>query len=93
MRAIKTGRFKLIKYDVLDGTVRRTQLFDLKKNPREFLVEHKAPSVASLLKHKPGADQVNLADDPRYASQRKELETLLRQEMRRLGDPYQLADD
>ncbi len=93
MRAIKTGRFKLIKYDVLDGTVRRTQLFDLEKNPREFLVEHKAPSVARLLKHTPGPDQVNLADDPRYAARRKELETLLRQEMQRLGDPYQLADD
>ena len=51
------------------------------------------PQEARLLKHTPGADQVNMANDPRYAARRKELETLLRQEMQRLGDPYQLADD
>ena len=92
MRAIKTRRFKLIKYDVLDGTVRRTQLFDLKENPREFLVEHKARAVVGLLGHRPKAEQINLADDPQHAARRKELEDLLRREMKRLGDPYQLAD-
>ena len=92
MRAIKTGQFKLIKYDVLDGKVRRTQLFDLKANPREFLVEHRADAVAGLLDHRPKAEQVNLADDPRHAAKRKELEELLRREMKRLGDPYELSD-
>ena len=92
MRAIKTGQFKLIKYDVLDGKVRRTQLFDLKANPREFLVEHHADAVAGLLDHKPKPEQVNLADDPRHAAKRKELEELLRREMKRLGDPYELSD-
>ena len=92
MRAVKTGRFKLIKYDVLDGKVRRTQLFDLKENPREFLVEHRAKAISSLLGHTPKPQQVNLADDPKYAAKRKELEALLKREMKRLGDPYELTD-
>ena len=92
MRAVKTGRFKLIKYDVLDGKVRRTQLFDLKENPREFLVEHRDKAISSLLGHTPKPQQVNLADDPKYAAKRKELEALLKREMKRLGDPYELTD-
>ena len=92
MRAVKTRRFKLIKYDVLDGKVRRTQLFDLKENPREFLVEHRAKAISSLLGHTPKPQQVNLADDPKYAAKRKELEALLKREMKRLGDPYELTD-
>jgi choline-sulfatase len=92
MRAIKTGRYKLIKYDVLDGKVRETQLFDLEKNPQEFLKEHHAQAVKSLTGHTPKPEQVNLADDPKYAKIRKELETLLLAEMKRVGDPYRLWD-
>ena len=36
--------------------------------------------------------QKNLADDPRHDQKRKELETLLLAEMRRLDDPYRLWD-
>ena len=35
--ACKKGDWKLIKYDVLDGTVRETQLFNLAENPDELL--------------------------------------------------------
>lgn len=92
MRCVKKGDWKLIKYDVLDGKVRETQLFNLKENPHEFLKEHHA---ATVLKHsgaKPTSSQVNLADDPRYAKKRKELEALLLSEQKRLHDPYRLWD-
>lgn len=62
MRSIKTDGWKLIEYDVLDGTVRQTQLFSLSDNPNEFLVEHHADDVKSLIKADPTASQVNLAD-------------------------------
>ncbi len=37
MRSVKKGDWKLIKYDVLDGTVHETQLFNLAENPNENL--------------------------------------------------------
>ncbi len=40
MRSVKKGDWKLVKFDVLDGSVRETQLFNLKDNPHEFLPEH-----------------------------------------------------
>lgn len=80
MRSVKQGEWKLIKYDVMDGTVRETQLFNLKENPHEFIAEH----------GKQGAMQTNLADDPRHAAKLKEMEGLLLSEMRRLNDPYRL---
>ncbi len=93
MRAIKTADgWKLIKYDVLDGSVRQTQLFNLKENPHELLAEHHAAEVVALTKNKPAASQVNLVDDPDHAAKRKELEQLLQAEMKRLGDPYALAN-
>ena len=82
MRCVKRGDWKLIKYDVMDGDVRRTQLFNLAENPHEFLAEH-------------GRDdpmETNLADDPRFADVRHELEALLLGEMQRLDDPYRLWD-
>jgi hypothetical protein len=88
MRAIKTDGWKLIRYDVLDGTVRETQLFNLRENPHEFLVEHQADELAALLNHRPEPHQIDLAELPAYAQKRQQLETLLDQEMRRLGDPY-----
>jgi arylsulfatase A-like enzyme len=80
MRSVKQGDWKLIKYDVMDGTVRQNQLFNLATNPNEMLAEH-GRSDAQL---------VNLATDPAYAGKLAELEALLLAEMRRLDDPYRL---
>ncbi len=92
MRCVKRGDWKLIKYDVLDGEVRQTQLFNLAENPHEYLEEHHAPGVIALTSATPRKEQRNLAVDPRYAEQRRELEQLLLQEQRRLDDPYRLWD-
>lgn len=73
MRSVRKGDWKLIKYDVMDGQVRETQLFNIAENPHEFL------------------DQ-DLAEQPRFAAKRKEMEALLLSEMRRLNDPYRLWD-
>jgi choline-sulfatase len=80
MRSVKLGDWKLIKYDVLDGTVRETQLFNLKENPNEFLKEH----------GKNDAKLANLADNPDYAQKLAEMEALLLSEMRKHNDPYRL---
>ena len=92
IRSIKSGDWKLIKYDVMDGTVRQTQLFNLAENPHEFLTQHHAGTVASLTKASPTNNQRNLADDPAHAKKRAELESLLHTEMQRLHDPYPLWD-
>lgn len=92
MRCVKHGDWKLIKYDVLDGKVQETQLFNLAENPHEFLSQHHAEQVQVLSGAKPSEMQVNLADDPRFAEKRKELEALLLSEMKRLDDPYRLWD-
>jgi len=73
IRSVRKGDWKLVKFDVLDGYVRETQLFDLSANPHEFL-------------------DANLADDPRHAAKRAEMEALLLAEMVRLDDPYRLWD-
>ena len=67
MHCVKQGDWKLIKYDVLDGEVRQTQLFNLAENPHEFLKEHHADDVIKLTGVRPKAGQVNLADDPKYS--------------------------
>ena len=90
MRCVKQRDWKLIKYDVLDGKVRETQLFNLADNPREFLAEHHDPRVIALTGVAPEAGQRNLAHDPRYAAKLAEMESLLLHEMRRLDDPYRL---
>ncbi|WP_435005620.1 sulfatase-like hydrolase/transferase [Tundrisphaera lichenicola] len=90
MRCVRRGDWKLIKYDVLDGTVRETQLFNLAENPREFIEEHQDPKVIVLTGHSPEIHQRNLADDPRYAAKLAEMESLLLDEMSRLDDPYRL---
>ena len=82
IRSIKQGDWKLIKYDVMDGAVRQTQLFNLAKNPHEFLPEHQRQDAL----------QTNLADDPKYADKRREMEALLLTQMQRLDDPYRLWD-
>ncbi len=92
MRCVKSQQWKLIKYDVMDGAVRETQLFDLKNNPYELLQEHHMPDVIALTGNAPDPQQRNLADDPRYAQQRQELEALLLSEQQHWNDPYRLWD-
>jgi choline-sulfatase len=90
MRSVRRGDWKLIKYDVLDGKVRRTQLFNLKENPDEFLDEHHTDDVKALTGATPTARQVNLADDPAYSDRLAEMEALLLEQMQTLSDPYRL---
>jgi arylsulfatase A-like enzyme len=90
MRCVKQGDWKLIQYDVLDGKVRETQLFNLKENPHEFLEQHHDPNVVALTGAAPAKGQVNLASDPAYAKKLAEMEALLLAEMRRLDDPWRL---
>ncbi|MCB1229305.1 MAG: sulfatase-like hydrolase/transferase [Verrucomicrobiae bacterium] len=92
MRSVKKGDWKLIKYDVLDGTVRKTQLFNLAENPNELLAEHHDPAVIEQTGVTPKPNQVNLADDPKYADKRAEMEALLLDQMRKFDDPYRLWD-
>ena len=92
MRSVRKGDWKLIKYDVLDGKVRETQLFNLKDNPHEFLAESHQAKVKTLSGAQPKKEQRNLASDPKYAPKLKEMETLLLSEMKRLDDPYRFWD-
>ena len=90
MRCVKRGDWKLIKYDVLDGKVRETQLFNLKDNPGELLPEHRSEELTVLTGVAPEPHQTNLASDPAYADRLAEMEDLLLAEMRRLDDPWRL---
>lgn len=90
MRSVRSGDWKLVKYDVLNGAVRETQLFNLAENPHEFLARHHDPKVIALTGAKPAPGQVNLAGDPKYAAKLAEMEALLLSEMRRLDDPARL---
>ena len=90
MRSVKQGDWKLIKYDVMNGAVRETQLFNLKDNPHELLAEHHDAKVIALTGSTPAKHQVNLATDPQHAAKLAEMEDLLLAEMRRLHDPWRL---
>ena len=90
MRAVKQGDWKLIQYDAMNGGVRETQLFNLRDNPDEFLIEHHDAAVTALTGAKPARHQVNLAADPRHAGKLAEMQALLLAEMRRLHDPWRL---
>ncbi|VGO12383.1 Arylsulfatase [Pontiella desulfatans] len=90
MRCVKKGDWKLIKYDVLDGKVRETQLFNLAENPDELIKEHHDPDVVAFTGNQPKPNQLNLADDPKYADKLAEMEALLLSEQKRLDDPYRL---
>jgi choline-sulfatase len=92
MRSVRKGDWKLIKYDVMDGKVRQTQLFNLRENPHEYIVQNHDSKVKAQSKAKPGPSQLNLADDPGHAGKLKEMEALLHSEMKRLGDPHHLWD-
>jgi len=80
IRAVTKGDWKLIKYDVMDGAIRETQLFNLAENPLEFLPEH----------HKTDMMQTDLAENPQYADKLKEMEALLLEQMEENDDPYRL---
>ncbi len=82
MRCVKKGDWKLIKYDVMDGQVRETQLFNLAANPHEYLPEH----------GKTGEMETNLAGNPKYAEKLAEMEALLLEQMKINNDPYRLWD-
>lgn len=92
MRSIRQGDWKLIRYETLNGTVKQTQLFNLKENPNELLKQHRDDRLVEQIGNLPSANQRNLADDPRYSSKRKELEELLLAEMKRLDDPYRFDE-
>ena len=76
----------------MDGAVRKTQLFNLKENPEELLVEHQHKDVIAKTGNRPSKNQVNLAGNQEYAKKLKEMEGLLLKEMKRLQDPYRLWD-
>ena len=80
MRCVKQGDWKLIKYDVMDGKVQETQLFNLADNPHEFIAEH----------GKDNPRLTDLAEDPTYKDKLAEMEDVLLAEMRRLDDPWRL---
>ena len=90
MRSVRKGDWKLIQYDVLDGTVRKQQLFNLAENPNEYLVNHRVQSVSAATGVEPAPRQKNLAEDPRFQTKLQEMEALLLAEMRRLDDPYRM---
>ena len=92
MRCVKQGDWKLIKYDVMDGTVRKTQLFHLAENPHEFIEPHHDEVVRGETGATPAPHQRNLAHDPKYAAKRAEMESLLLKKQRELDDPYRLWD-
>ncbi|MEO9894154.1 sulfatase-like hydrolase/transferase [Aurantibacter sp.] len=80
MRTVKKGDWKLIKYDMMDGAVRETQLFNLAENPHEYVKEHQKESEL----------QTNLANNPKFGEKLAEMEALLLSEMESHDDPYRL---
>ena len=82
MRTVRKGDWKLIKYDMMEGEVRETQLFNLAANPHEYLPEH----------GKTGEMETNLAGNPKYADKLAGMEALLLKQMIEHNDPYRLWD-
>lgn len=90
MRCVKKGPWKLVEWDVLDGKVRKTQLFNLDENPLEFLDEHHRPDIQRLTGIQALPHQINLAEDPNHQEKLAEMRELLLSEMKRLDDPWRL---
>ncbi|NND08649.1 MAG: sulfatase-like hydrolase/transferase [Saprospiraceae bacterium] len=90
IRAVRSGKWKLIKYDVYNGAVRETQLFNLETNPNELLVQHQDLNIIRMTGNVPDPNQVDLAEDDQFADKLEELEDLLLQEQKKYGDPYRL---
>lgn len=92
MRSVRKGDWKLIRYETLDGEVQETQLFNLAANPDELLEEHHQPDIVESTGNVPTSEQRDLAEDPKYAEQLKEMEALLLAEMERHDDPYRFGE-
>ncbi|MBU6302171.1 MAG: sulfatase-like hydrolase/transferase [Verrucomicrobia bacterium] len=90
MRSLRMGDWKLIEYDVLDGTVRRSQLFNLKENPNEWVSAHHRPEVRRATGIDPAEPQRDLSEDPVYEGKLREMRDRLLVEMRHWEDPYRL---
>lgn len=91
MRCVKTGDWKLIRYESVEDGVSETQLFNLAENPDELLAQHHDPKVIALTGSTPNPKQTNLASDPVHAEKLKEMEQLLLDEMRSHFDPYRFS--
>jgi choline-sulfatase len=91
IRAVRSGDWKLVKYESPDGGL-HTQLFDLAANPNELLIEHHDEAVRAASGVAPGPEQRNLADDPRHAVRRAEMEALLLHHMEQHDDPFRFSD-
>ena len=79
MRAVKKGDWKLVKFDVLEGAVRETQLFNLAENRRDpdfpfaFMATYtNRLSAAAKAQHVPLAQALK-----EYAGDRDKLLNLL----------------
>lgn len=93
MRSVKTADgWKLIEYQVLDGEVRETQLFNLNTNPREFIAEHHRENVIRETGVRPAADQTDLAESEEHQLKLAEMRELLHAEMTKLGDPHEFTE-
>lgn len=92
IRSVRSGDWKLIKYESKEDGVQETQLFHLADNPHELLVDHHHVAVTALTGVTPHPNQKNLADEQTHAAIRAKMEQLLLAEMRRLDDPYRLWD-
>ncbi len=92
IRCVRKGDWKLIKYDVQNGKVHETQLFNLADNPHEFIVEHQHDKIVAVTGNKPEKHQIDLANDPQFAKQLEEMEAILLSEQRRLHDPHRLGN-
>lgn len=90
MRCVRKGDWKLIQYDVMESQVRETQLFHLASNPLEIVADHHSPALQTMVGTEWNEEHKNLASMPEHADKRRELESLLLQEMIRLDDPHRL---
>ena len=72
----------------MNGNIQKNQLFNLKNNPNELLIEHHRRDVIEATGNSPKNFQVNLADDPKFKRKLKKMEKLLFEKMVDVGDPY-----
>lgn len=88
IRSVKEGPWKLIEYELLDGSIRETQLFHLEQNPDELLEQHHDPTLCALTGNTPAPNQRNLAYLPEHANTRDRLRLRLREQMKHWQDPF-----
>lgn len=92
IRAVRRGDWKLVKYDVLNGKVRETQLFNLVENPLELIDEHHSSGVIEATGVTPKPHQQDLAEDPAFFERLAEMEALLLEQQEFFDDPYRLRN-